>query len=82
MFFSVLKYEGGIGTTSIVLEGIFALAEKFKSFPVKLNTERLGKFANYLSSKRYVNTLKGAYFLLRIADKLSNNKVKILQKYL
>lgn len=72
-----LQYEGGVGTTSIVLEGIYALAEKFKAFPAKLTNERLGKFVNYLSSKRYVSTLKGAYFLLRAADKLSNNKFAV-----
>lgn len=73
----LLQYEGGVGTTSIVLEGIFDMAEKFNKFPAKLSNERLAKFINYLVSKRFPGNIKSAYYLLRTATKLSNNKFAI-----
>lgn len=72
-----LQYEGGVGTTSIVLEGIFDMAEKFNKFPAKLSNERLAKFINYLVSKRFPGNIKSAYYLLRTATKLSNNKFSV-----
>ena len=74
------KYEGGVGTTSLVLEGMILLAEKFNQLPAKLDQQRLTKFVNYLSSKRFPTNIKSGFFLLRNAAKLTNNKViKILQ---
>jgi len=72
-----LQYEGGVGTTSIVLEGIFALSEKLNKLSVKFTNDRLGKFVNYLISKRSPTNIKSAYFLLRTANKLSNNKFTV-----
>lgn len=72
-----LQYEGGVGTTSIVLEGIFDLSEKFGKLPAKFNNEKLGKFLNYLVSKRFPTNVKSAYFLLRTAAKLTNNKFAV-----
>ena len=69
------KYEGGVGTTSLVLEGIFALSEKLKQFSPKFDQARLTKFVNYLTSKRYPTNVKSAFFLLRAALKLSDNQV-------
>ena len=43
-----MKYEGGVGTTSLVLEGILLVSERVKQFPTKLDQSRLTKFINYL----------------------------------
>jgi oligosaccharyltransferase complex subunit delta (ribophorin II) len=70
-----LQYEGGVGTTSFLLEGIFKLSEKMKQFPSdKLTNEKLIKFVNYLTSKRAPINIKSAYFLTNLALKLSDNK--------
>lgn len=72
-----LQYEGGVGTTSLVLEGIFELASKLKQFPAKFDQARLAKFVNYLTSKRSANNVKSAYFLLRASLKLTDNEFHI-----
>lgn len=69
-----LQYEGGVGTTGIVLEGMLALSEKVGALPAKLTSERVAKFVNYLISKRYPTNIKSAYYLLKASVKLSNNK--------
>lgn len=73
----MLQYEGGVGTTGIVLEGIITLSEKFGLLPAKLTTERLGKFVNYMISKRFPTNIKSAYFLLKASVKLSDNKFMV-----
>lgn len=70
-----LQYEGGVATTSFVLDGILRLSEKFKNLPNKFTRERLTKFINYLSSKRYTSNVKSAYNLLSVALRLTNNQV-------
>lgn len=72
-----LQYEGGVGTTSLVLEGIFELSEKLKQFPAKFDQQRLVKFVNYLTSKRHPTNIKSAYYLLRIAQRLSDNQFNV-----
>jgi len=72
-----LQYEGGVGTTSLVLEGILLLSEKFNQFPAKFDQQRMAKFVNYLSSKRFPTNIKSGYFLLRNALKLTNNKFSV-----
>jgi len=72
-----LQYEGGVGTTSLVLEGILLLGEKFNQLPAKFDQQRLAKFVNYLSSKRFATNIKSGYFLLRNAVKLTNNKFAV-----
>lgn len=69
-----LQYEGGLATTSLVLEGIFALAEAQKPavLTAKLDQVRLGKFVNYLTSKRYPTSVKSAYHLLKASLKLTS----------
>jgi hypothetical protein len=59
------------------LEGIFDLAEKLKQFPAKFDQQRLIKFVNYLSSKRHPTNIKSAYHLLKLSQKLSDNKVSL-----
>lgn len=72
-----LQYEGGVGTTSLVLEGIFALSEKQKELPKKFDQARLSKFVNYLTSKRYPTNAKSAYHLLRASLKLADNPLSV-----
>jgi oligosaccharyltransferase complex subunit delta (ribophorin II) len=69
-----LQYEGGLATTSLVVEGIFTLAEiqKPAALPAKLDRVRLGKFVNYLTSKRYPTSVKSAYHLLKASLKLTS----------
>ena len=50
------------------------MSEKFNALPAKFTSERLGKFVNYLISKRFPTNIKSAYYLLKAASKLSNNK--------
>lgn len=69
-----MQYEGGVGTTSFVLEGIFLLSEKANVLSAKLTQDRLTKFANYLTAKRFPANVRSAYYLTRAALKLSNNK--------
>lgn len=77
-----LQYEGGVGTTSLVLDGIFELSARMKQFPEKFDQTKLTKFVNYLTSKRLPTNARSAYFLLRAALKLTDNQVKIfLQKF-
>lgn len=72
-----LQYEGGVGTTSLVLEGIFALSEKSSKLPAKFDQARLAKFVNYLTSKRFPTNVKSAYHLLRASQKLANNQLSV-----
>ena len=66
-----------MGTTSLVLEGIFVLAEKQKQLPAKFDQARLAKFVNYLTSKRFPTNVKSAYHLLRASQKLANNQFSV-----
>lgn len=72
-----LQYEGGVGTTAIVLEGILSLSERFNKLSAKLDQKTLTKFVNYLSSKRFPTNIKSAYFLLKGAVKLTDNKLAV-----
>jgi len=72
-----LQYEGGVGTTSAVLEGIISLSEKFQKLPATFTRDRLTKFVNYLISKRFPTNIKSAYFLLRATVKLTDNKLAV-----
>ncbi len=56
------------------MEGILELSEKFNALPSKFTSERLGKFVNYIISKRFPTNIKSAYYLLKAATKLSDNK--------
>jgi oligosaccharyltransferase complex subunit delta (ribophorin II) len=72
-----LQYEGGVGTTSLVLDGIFELSTKSKQLPAKLTQDRLAKFVNYLTSKRFPTNIKSAFYLLKISLTLSDNQFSI-----
>jgi hypothetical protein len=72
-----LQFEGGASTTAFVLDGIFKLSEKFNKLPEVMNVDRIAKFVNYISSKRYPTQVKAAYNILSIAIKLTDNQVKL-----
>jgi len=71
------QYEGGVGTTSIVLDGILTLSEKFNKLPAKFTNEKFGKFMNYIVSKRFPTNVKSAFFLLKGAMKFADNKFSV-----
>jgi len=74
-----VQYEGGVGTTALVLEGIFELSERVGApkLSAKLSHAKLAKFVAYMTSKRQPVNIKSAYFLLRACLKLSDNKYAI-----
>ena len=72
----VLQYEGGIGTTALVFNAFYEVAEK-ADLPVKIDPKQLAKFASYFTTKRHVATLRSAYYLTKVFKHLSDNKVTI-----
>lgn len=71
-----LQFDGGVGTTSLILDGVFELSAKHKQFPAKFTQDRLTKFINYLTNKRFPTNIKSAYFLLKLSKTLTDNQVK------
>ena len=74
-----LQFEGGASTTAFVLDGIFKLSEKFNKLPEAMNVDRIAKFVNYISSKRYPTQVKAAFNILSIAVKLTDNQVSLFR---
>lgn len=72
----VLQYEGGIGTTALVFNAFYEVAEK-ADLPVKIDPKQLAKFASYFTTKRHVATLRSAYYLTKVFKHLADNKVSI-----
>ena len=72
----VLQYEGGIGTTALVFNAFYEVAEK-ADLPVKIDPKQLAKFASYFTTKRHVATLRSAYYLTKVFKHLSDNKVRV-----
>lgn len=72
-----LQYEGGVGTTSLILDGIFELSTKLKQFPAKFTQDRLTKFVNYLTNKRFPVNIKSAYLLLKLSKTLTDNQFNV-----
>lgn len=70
-----LQFDGGVGTTSLILDGVFELSAKHKQFPAKFTQDRLAKFVNYLTNKRFPTNIKSAYFLLKLSKTLTDNQV-------
>lgn len=68
----ILQWEGGLPVTSTTLTGILAIAEKTGAKP--LTQDQADKFAEYLLSRRSVQTAKGAAYLLDAALALSKAK--------
>lgn len=53
------------------------MSEKFKLLPAKFDQQRLTKFVNYLTAKRFPTNIKSAYFLTRTAVKLTDNEFAV-----
>lgn len=64
----MLQFEGGLSVTSLLLTGLYSI-QTTKPF----TQEQVDKFANYLLTRRSVQTAKGAVALLEAAESLSKN---------
>jgi oligosaccharyltransferase complex subunit delta (ribophorin II) len=68
----MLQFEGGLSTTSLVISGAYALATKTKTAPPISKVQAI-KFANYLVSRKSVQTAKGGAALLAALTVLADN---------
>ncbi|CAF0773108.1 unnamed protein product [Didymodactylos carnosus] len=68
-----LQYEGGIGTTAMIFNAMYQLADK-AAVPLKIDAQHLSKFAYYFSTKRHVATIRSAYYLIKAYKLLSDPK--------
>lgn len=70
----MLQFEGGLGITSLLLSGIVRLTETLKkSLPV--TQIQIEKFANYLLSRRSVQSAKGISCLLEATKAIADTKM-------
>lgn len=69
-----LQYEGGVGTTALIFNAFYEVAEKAGA-PMKIDPKQLVKFAHYFSTKRHVATLRSAFYLTKAFKHLSDHKV-------
>ncbi|XP_043791142.1 dolichyl-diphosphooligosaccharide--protein glycosyltransferase subunit 2 [Apis laboriosa] len=67
-----LQFEGGLSVTSFLVNGIFKLSNTLKKKP-PLTLQQIVKMANYLLSRRSVQTPKGVTNLLSALTTLANN---------
>ncbi|XP_017875714.1 dolichyl-diphosphooligosaccharide--protein glycosyltransferase subunit 2 [Ceratina calcarata] len=68
-----LQFEGGLSVTSHLVNGIFKLSSTLKKRP-PLTSQQIVKMANYLLSRRSVQTLRGVTSLLSAITTLANNE--------
>ncbi|CAF0791471.1 unnamed protein product [Adineta steineri] len=68
-----LQYEGGVGTTALLVSAFYEVAEKAGA-ALRIDPKQLHKFASYFSTKRHVATLRSAYYLTKVFKYLSDNK--------
>ena len=67
-----LQFEGGLSVTSFLVNGIFKLSNTLKKKP-PLTPQQIVKMANYLLSRRSVQTPRGVTSLLSALTTLANN---------
>ncbi|CAD1475018.1 unnamed protein product [Heterotrigona itama] len=67
-----LQFEGGLSVTSFLVNGIFKLSNALKKKP-PLTSRQIAKLANYLLSRRSVQTPRGVSSLLSALTTLANN---------
>ncbi|XP_078038944.1 oligosaccharide transferase delta subunit [Augochlora pura] len=67
-----LQFEGGLSVTSFLVNGIFKLSQTLKKKP-PLTSQQIVKMANYLLSRRSVQTPRGVTNLLSALTTLANN---------
>lgn len=66
----LLQFEGGLSITALILNGAFGVAKSYNK-PVPITAEQAVKFANYLLSRRSVQTAKGAHVLIEALKTIS-----------
>ena len=74
---SILKFEGGISTTSAVIKGVLALANG-QNKASTITSEQVTKFAQYFLDRKYVMDVKSIFDLSTVLAQLSKNKVRLL----
>ncbi|KAK3699752.1 hypothetical protein QZH41_015601, partial [Actinostola sp. cb2023] len=67
-----LQFEGGLIPTAEVVTASYKLGEFLKKKP-SITEEQAIKFANYLLTRKHVQSVKETFFLLRALNILSNN---------
>ncbi|XP_031552938.1 dolichyl-diphosphooligosaccharide--protein glycosyltransferase subunit 2-like isoform X2 [Actinia tenebrosa] len=67
-----LQFEGGLVPTAEVIAASYKLGEHLKKKP-SIQEEQVIKFANYLLTRKHVQSVKDTFFLLRALNILSNN---------
>nr|CAG4643903.1 EOG090X04WQ [Lepidurus arcticus] len=72
----MMQFEGGLSVTALVLSGVYRLSEVLSKSP-PLTADQALKFAEYLVSRRSVQTVKGIHYLLDIVNILSSNKFHV-----
>ncbi|XP_001601669.2 dolichyl-diphosphooligosaccharide--protein glycosyltransferase subunit 2 [Nasonia vitripennis] len=68
-----LQFEGGLGVTSLLVNGVFKLSSSLKKKP-PLTSQQTVKLANYFLSRRSVQTPKGAVNFLSSINILATNE--------
>ncbi|XP_050523625.1 dolichyl-diphosphooligosaccharide--protein glycosyltransferase subunit 2 [Daktulosphaira vitifoliae] len=69
-----LQFEGGLSVTALVLIGIYKFCDAVKCDPTfPLQNDQVLMFSNYFLSRKSVQTLKGAHYLLTALKTLSSN---------
>ncbi|KAH8415849.1 hypothetical protein KR222_002120, partial [Zaprionus bogoriensis] len=66
----LLQFEGGLSITALILNGAFGVAKAYNK-PAPITAEQAVKFANYLLSRRSVQTAKGAHVLIEALKTVS-----------
>ncbi|XP_065843540.1 dolichyl-diphosphooligosaccharide--protein glycosyltransferase subunit 2-like [Oscarella lobularis] len=70
---TTIQFSEGLGVTSLFVRGALGLAAKSGTLPPGLNTDNIGKFAEYFIQNKYVATTAAAYDVLSALDVLANN---------
>ncbi|XP_074656368.1 dolichyl-diphosphooligosaccharide--protein glycosyltransferase subunit 2-like [Tubulanus polymorphus] len=71
-----LQFEGGLFTTSLVLDGAYKLAAKANKAPT-IPQDKVVKFTNYFLSRKHVHQLQAASHLLAVIKSFTDNKYHI-----
>uniref|UniRef100_K1QHM2 Dolichyl-diphosphooligosaccharide--protein glycosyltransferase subunit 2 n=1 Tax=Magallana gigas TaxID=29159 RepID=K1QHM2_MAGGI len=70
------RFEGGLYTTALVVDGAYKLAAKEKKAPT-MSDDKVVKFANYFLSRKHVHQLRAAYQLVSVIKTLTDNQFHI-----
>jgi len=71
-----LQFEGGLYTTSIVIDGAYRLATAAKKAPT-LTEDKVIKFVNYFLSRKHVQSLKNSATILSVITTFTDNQFHI-----